>query len=205
MASACIRAEHSGTSFNKYNANYGTVLSTHTHTHTHTQLLAGSSSARVPQTKPPVPSSSFSSNPPPPTTPSGSSAGWAGKKRARTFDLDDNTKRRRTTPYSARQAGEKQHNKGLRHFSQRVCEKVREKGTTTYNEVGCYLSVCVSPSRPPAVFYMYFTLDRGGFSQLATEDQKLLLMFCLSGTRSPGLIPTLTSTFAVYSSWKVDS
>ena len=112
--------------------------------HTHTQLLAGSSSARVPQTKPPVPSSSFSSNPPPPTTPSGSSAGWAGKKRARTFDLDDNTKRRRTTPYSARQAGEKQHNKGLRHFSQRVCEKVREKGTTTYNEVGCYSSVCVT-------------------------------------------------------------
>ena len=33
MASACIRAEHSGTSFNKYNANYGTVLSPHTHTH----------------------------------------------------------------------------------------------------------------------------------------------------------------------------
>lgn len=137
VASACIHAEHSGTSFN---ANYGTVLSTHTHT----QLLAGSSSARVPQTKPPVPSSSFSSNPPPPTTPSSSSAGWAGKKRARTFDLDDNTKRRRTTPYSARQAGEKQHNKGLRHFSQRVCEKVREKGTTTYNEVGCYSSVCVT-------------------------------------------------------------
>ena len=113
---------------------------THTHTHAHTQLLAGNSSTRVPQTKPPAPTNSFS-NPPPPTTPSGSSAGWAGKKRARTFDLDDNTKRRRTTPYSARQSGEKQHNKGLRHFSQRVCEKVREKGTTTYNEVCCYGSV----------------------------------------------------------------
>ena len=72
------------------------------------QLLAGSSSTRIPQTKPPASSNSFS-NPPPPTTPSGSSAGWAGKKRARTFDLDDNTKRRRTTPYSARQSGEKQH------------------------------------------------------------------------------------------------
>ena len=27
------------------------------------------------------------------------------------------------------------HSKGLRHFSQLVCEKVREKGRTTYNEV----------------------------------------------------------------------
>lgn len=25
--------------------------------------------------------------------------------------------------------------KGLRHFSMKVCEKVKEKGTTTYNEV----------------------------------------------------------------------
>ncbi len=25
--------------------------------------------------------------------------------------------------------------KGLRHFSMKVCEKVREKGTTSYNEV----------------------------------------------------------------------
>lgn len=25
--------------------------------------------------------------------------------------------------------------KGLRHFSMRVCEKVRKKGTTSYNEV----------------------------------------------------------------------
>ena len=40
------------------------------------------------------------------------------------------------TPYSARQSGEKGHGKGLRHFSQRVCEKVRQKGNTTYNEVG---------------------------------------------------------------------
>ena len=160
--------------------------------HAHTQLLAGSSSTRVPQTKPPAPSSSFSSNPPPPTTPSGSSAGWAGKKRARTFDLDDNTKRRRTTPYSARQSGEKQHSKGLRHFSQRVCEKVREKGTTTYNEVGCYSSVGHLPYHLQS---STCTLDGGGFSLLATEDQKLLLMFCLSGTHSPGLLPTLPSTF----------
>ena len=60
-----------------------------------------------------------------------------GRKRGRPFDFDgESAKRRRGGPsYSARQSGEKQHNKGLRHFSQRVCEKVREKGTTTYNEV----------------------------------------------------------------------
>ena len=127
------------------------------HTRTHTQLLAGNSSTRIPQTKPPAPSNSFS-NPPPPTTPSGSSAGWAGKKRARTFDLDDNTKRRRTTPYSARQSGEKQHNKGLRHFSQRVCEKVREKGTTTYNEVCCYWSVLHAPSSLSTYNYFWWKL-----------------------------------------------
>ena len=35
---------------------------------------------------------------------------------------------------SGRGGGEKQ-SKGLRHFSQLVCEKVREKGITSYNEV----------------------------------------------------------------------
>ena len=84
--------------------------------------------------RPPTPSPSYP--PPAPTTPSSSNVGgWSGKKRVRSFDFEDNPKRRRSTPYSARQSGDKQHNKGLRHFSQRVCEKVREKGTTTYNEV----------------------------------------------------------------------
>ena len=49
--------------------------------------------------------------------------------------MDSSKRRRGAQSYSSRQSGEKQHNKGLRHFSQRVCEKVREKGATTYNEV----------------------------------------------------------------------
>ena len=32
-------------------------------------------------------------------------------------------------------SGEKGNNKGLRHFSLKVCQKVEEKGVTTYNEV----------------------------------------------------------------------
>ena len=43
-------------------------------------------------------------------------------------------KRKKNTNTSTKGTGEKQ-NKGLRHFSQLVCEKVREKGVTTYNEV----------------------------------------------------------------------
>jgi len=123
-----------------------THLHTFTHTnplihtiliHTYVQLLSGGNSGRLP-TKLTTPSNPSPSHPPPPTTPSSTTVGgWPGKKRVRSFDFDDNPKRRRTTPYSARQSGDKQHNKGLRHFSQRVCEKVREKGTTTYNEVSC--------------------------------------------------------------------
>lgn len=48
-------------------------------------------------------------------------------------------KRRRV---SAKHSVDKQQGKGLRHFSQRVCEKVREKVNTTYNEVSHAL-VCV--------------------------------------------------------------
>lgn len=33
-------------------------------------------------------------------------------------------------------------NRGLRHFSMKVCEKVEEKGTTTYNEVADEVSLC---------------------------------------------------------------
>lgn len=36
--------------------------------------------------------------------------------------------------YSKRRKSDKV-GKGLRHFSMKVCEKVRKKGTTTYNEV----------------------------------------------------------------------
>jgi hypothetical protein len=38
-------------------------------------------------------------------------------------------------------------NKGLRHFSMKVCQKVEEKGTTTYNEVSCSRNVKVVSHR----------------------------------------------------------
>lgn len=102
------------------------------------QLLSVSHSSR-PQLKP---STSTPSQPTVVPSPSHSatpnySASLVTRKRGRTFDFDaDSAKRRRgAQSYSSRQSGEKQHNKGLRHFSQRVCEKVREKGATTYNEV----------------------------------------------------------------------
>jgi transcription factor Dp len=37
-------------------------------------------------------------------------------------------------PFSKRRKTEKV-GKGLRHFSMKVCEKVKKKGTTSYNEV----------------------------------------------------------------------
>jgi len=95
------------------------------------QLLSGTSPTRSMTT----PTSSLSHQIP--TTPSSSrSSSW--RKRGRTFDSDESSKRRRmTNSYPAKQTGsEKGHQgKGLRHFSQRVCEKVRQKGNTTYNEV----------------------------------------------------------------------
>ena len=118
------------------------------------QLLSANTSQR----RQPVKSSTVSPGPPHmgssgnnPPTPGGS--GWAAGGRKRPAkpppsceaEADgSNPKRRRTSAsYSTRQSGEKQHNKGLRHFSQRVCEKVREKGTTTYNEVSSLL-MCIS-------------------------------------------------------------
>lgn len=73
-----------------------------------------------------------------PSTPSTAGSAWGtGRKRTRSnLDSDSHAKRRRSvTNSTAKQAGDKQQGKGLRHFSQRVCEKVREKGTTSYNEV----------------------------------------------------------------------
>ena len=84
---------------------------------------------------------SCSQSPALPSTPSTSSMadtsdGIANRKRGLSFDTaDTNPKRRRSSTYNSRQSGDKAQNKGLRHFSQRVCEKVRDKGTTTYNEV----------------------------------------------------------------------
>ena len=87
---------------------------------------------------------SHSQSPALPTTPSSSSIGdtsdgIASRKRGLTFDADINPKRRRSSTYNSRQTGDKSQNKGLRHFSQRVCEKVRDKGTTTYNEVSRFV------------------------------------------------------------------
>jgi hypothetical protein len=49
--------------------------------------------------------------------------------------LDDPKKRMRPgTKKAGGNFGDKS-NKGLRHFSMKVCQKVEEKGTTTYNEV----------------------------------------------------------------------
>ncbi len=98
------------------------------------QLLSGTSPSRSMNT----PTSSLSH--PIPTTPSSSrSSNWVGRKRGRPFDSDDASKRRRVSnsyPAKPGTVGEKSHQgKGLRHFSQRVCEKVRQKGNTTYNEV----------------------------------------------------------------------
>lgn len=45
-------------------------------------------------------------------------------------ETPDNIKRNRRTP-----SGNEKGNKGLRHFAMLVCEKVKQKNTTTYNEV----------------------------------------------------------------------
>ena len=46
--------------------------------------------------------------------------------------------------------GGKQGDKGLRHFSMKVCEKVEQKGKTTYNEVADELVAEFGP-RPPTM------------------------------------------------------
>ena len=109
------------------------------------QLLSVTSSSTNPRrSNPPkvTPSTpvSHSQSPALPSTPSTSSIadtsdGIASRKRGLSFDTDTNPKRRRSSTYNSRQSSDKSQNKGLRHFSQRVCEKVRDKGTTTYNEV----------------------------------------------------------------------
>lgn len=54
------------------------------------------------------------------------------RKRRPEFDLEQLDSKRRKTP--TRLAPEKS-GKGLRHFSMKVCEKVQQKGITSYNEV----------------------------------------------------------------------
>lgn len=55
------------------------------------------------------------------------------KRSAATASTGAKSRKRATTP-TEKKPGEKA-NKGLRHFSMKVCRKVEEKGKTTYNEV----------------------------------------------------------------------
>lgn len=57
---------------------------------------------------------------------------------ARHFDLHRHTVQ---TSISRRRKSDKA-GKGLRHFSMKVCETVKEKGTTTYNEVAKEVESC---------------------------------------------------------------
>ncbi|XP_066930832.1 transcription factor Dp-1-like [Clytia hemisphaerica] len=55
------------------------------------------------------------------------------RKRARPeYDLEQLDSKRRKTP---NRCGPEKSGKGLRHFSMKVCEKVQQKGITSYNEV----------------------------------------------------------------------
>ncbi|XP_065888999.1 transcription factor Dp-1-like [Dysidea avara] len=56
---------------------------------------------------------------------------WS-RKRSRGGSESDDTKRSRLGSVGK---GDQRQNKGLRHFSWKVCEKVRQKQSTTYNEV----------------------------------------------------------------------
>jgi len=55
----------------------------------------------------------------------------SARKRRPDFDIDFDSKRRRTP----NRLGPEKGGKGLRHFSMKVCEKVQQKGITSYNEV----------------------------------------------------------------------
>ena len=124
-------------------------------TPTHPQLLSSHRSSQALSTPTPSQPSQNHHHHHPPTTPSGpTSSNWTpstggSRKRGRgTSDTSatmatggsgegvESLKRRRSAAYKQSSGADKQQNKGLRHFSQRVCEKVRQKGTTTYNEVG---------------------------------------------------------------------
>lgn len=104
----------------------------------------------------PVLSTSFISQPVPPpavATPTHSNAKGSqqhqqhqqaqynnyGKKAAAASQIHTPASRRRKTDKIGR---------GLRHFSMKVCEKVKEKGTTTYNEVADELVAEETQSHP---------------------------------------------------------
>ena len=59
-----------------------------------------------------------------------------GMASPRSLDMSAQQKRKaKATPAGSTENTPRSANKGLRHFSLKVCEKVQEKGVTTYNEV----------------------------------------------------------------------
>ena len=48
-------------------------------------------------------------------------------------------KKGKRLPSTSRSGGGDKSGKGLRHFSMKVCEKVQQKRTTSYNEVNLFL------------------------------------------------------------------
>lgn len=50
--------------------------------------------------------------------------------------------------------------KGLRHFSSRVCEKVRKKKATTYNEVADELVKEYTTQNPEKVSFYYIKIRK---------------------------------------------
>lgn len=99
------------------------------------QVIAVSGSPRTPTmiAAPIVPANAAASWPRVNTTPN------SGKKRRMDCmenDLLDSAERKRgkRLPSAGRSGGDKS-GKGLRHFSMKVCEKVQQKRTTSYNEV----------------------------------------------------------------------
>ncbi|XP_065203321.1 transcription factor Dp-2 [Planococcus citri] len=80
----------------------------------------------------------------------------SGRKRQQeTSDPDFPQEKRSSVYYSKRRRVDKC-GKGLRHFSMKVCEKVKKKGTTTYNEVADELvAEFTNPSVPPIIEQQY--------------------------------------------------
>ena len=82
----------------------------------------------MPQSTPPA----RASPPPPPPTPPPPKPQQKPVKPS--FSDKPDSKTDNSNPYST--------SRGLRHFSMKVCEKVEEKGTTTYNEVADEVRTC---------------------------------------------------------------
>jgi len=65
----------------------------------------------------------------------GDRSGTGGRKRASPSPTGSAASSSKKSRKSKSSPGSEKSNRGLRHFSMMVCQKVEEKGTTTYNEV----------------------------------------------------------------------